>query len=1017
MDVTRILLPLSADDGRRDKLSKQAVAMRDALETKAFDSLADYLVDSKCSYEYYLDVLRASIRRPTVFFKRSMNELWTNPFNPWVAEKLSSNMDLQFVLEEYSCAAYVVEYVNKSNRGISNLHRELVQLQNEYPDQDYTMLLKKVSIKMLNSVEMSSQEAAWYLLRQPMSESSRKVEFIPTMWPHERTKTRKRTKQMDEEGIEDNSTEVWTQNVVQKYESRNGLEDICLADFVALYTKGANGYKVRTRPRVLRWCSYNMTQLVDYKREMVLLFIPFKNEHCDILDGNKFLQLYDTHEASILNKRKEYDCQLNLEQTVEEYLRTCLEDEANEQENVANDKHDEFVRTITMEPNADDILQIPTGMLTAVVKQRTNVMTSQDYCAMVRKTNAEQRDLVLQVIDSLCNFSDSKPLQLFFTGPAGCGKTFTLRILMETYNRFCQVHNSQSNAYVACASTGKAAVAIGGTTVHSAFRITMSRRRSSKLGFEALQLYRNAFANIKAIIIDEVSMIGADVLNTIHVRLQDITGNYEDPFGGIHIIFCGDLRQLPPVNARPVFKPCANSMHGAVLWQSLSFFPLSQVMRQTDEQFSSILTKIGNGEQLSAVESELIESRFRTPEWCKSNVPRAIRLFHRNNDVERYNQEALCDVQALDFPADDAFVGYKDVGQLASARTKLYKMSTVETGGLPYLLRLAIGMPYMITTNVDVEDGLVNGAIGELKYIEQNEDEQQNRTTKLWIKFENDAIGAALKIKARPAVYSKPGVLQPDWVPISKRSANIKLSSGIKCKRVQFPIVSASALTIHKSQGSTFSEVVYAYEKGQEQQLVYVGLSRVTSLQGLFLTNQTNSFTFHHAKGSISPRIQDLRSELQRLMNHPLRTLGNELRELLTNNAHACSLISLNVQSLSTHALDITTDNILTSVNFLALNETWQDNQATVEIDGYDCIIQMKRIDKRAGGVAIYQKNTTSTRARPHAIEQLNEHYDAELLQADRYGDICAAEVEIMNTTVLLVSVYISPGTYPPVCV
>lgn len=230
-----------------------------------------------------------------------------------------------------------------------------------------------------------------------------------------------------------------------------------------------------------------MNELVEYKRESVLLFLPFRNELCDILDGNKFLQLYDTHESDLLRKRKEYDCDLNLEQTVEEYLRTCNNEEAGEQENAATTKHNELVRTIGMEPNDDDIEQIPTGALRAVIRQRTSVMSKKDYCAMVRATNEEQRNLIFHVIDGLHSYSENnKSLQIFFTGPAGCGKTFTLRILIETINRYSQAHNVLKNAYVACASTEKAAVAIGGTTVHSAFRITMSRRTNSKLSFEML---------------------------------------------------------------------------------------------------------------------------------------------------------------------------------------------------------------------------------------------------------------------------------------------------------------------------------------------------------------------------------------------------------------------------------------------------------------------------------------------------------------------------------------------------
>lgn len=74
-------------------------------------------------------------------------------------------MDIQIILEEYSCANYVVEYVNKTNRGISHLHRELIKTKDKFPEKDYVELLKSVSMQMLNSVEMTVQEAAWYLLR------------------------------------------------------------------------------------------------------------------------------------------------------------------------------------------------------------------------------------------------------------------------------------------------------------------------------------------------------------------------------------------------------------------------------------------------------------------------------------------------------------------------------------------------------------------------------------------------------------------------------------------------------------------------------------------------------------------------------------------------------------------------------------------------------------------------------------------------------------------------------------
>jgi ATP-dependent exoDNAse (exonuclease V) alpha subunit len=80
-------------------------------------------------------------------------------------------------------------------------------------------------------------------------------------------------------------------------------------------------------------------------------------------------------------------------------------------------------------------------------------------------------------------------------------------------------------------------------------------------------------------------------------------------------------------------------------------------------------------------------------------------------------------------------------------------------------------------------------------------------------------------------------------------------------------------MTIHKSQRSTFDEVVFNYKRGLNQQLVYVGLSRVTSIHGLHLTNRNSDYTFHHCKGSSTPKIKDLRAELTRLERHKLLTI------------------------------------------------------------------------------------------------------------------------------------------------
>lgn len=196
------------------------------------------------------------------------------------------------------------QYVNKTNRGISNLQRKIIEVMNENSEFDIVEITRKMSVDMLNTIEMSSQEAAWYLLRLPMSKSSVAVQYI-TCWPIERQKIRKTQKQIDE--LDDDSTDIWKEDWHNKYQKRpEELEAISLAQFVSKYTKNKKGEFVRKKqPEVIRYRNYDMTQdYNEYRREMVTLHIPFRNEDTEILADMKFTTIYDEHENEILEKKK-----------------------------------------------------------------------------------------------------------------------------------------------------------------------------------------------------------------------------------------------------------------------------------------------------------------------------------------------------------------------------------------------------------------------------------------------------------------------------------------------------------------------------------------------------------------------------------------------------------------------------------------------------------------------------------------------------------------------------------------
>ena len=191
-------------------------------------------------------------------------------------------------------------------------------------------------------------------------------------------------------------------------------------------------------------------------------------------------------------------------------------------------------------------------------------------------------------------------------------------------------------------------------------------------------------------------------------------------------------------------------------------------MRQNDTTFSTILTKIGDGNELDIEERKLIESRFRTREWCDKHGKSAIRLFHKNEDVNDFHRNNVS--AQWHSIACDTYNGYRGQDQLVSARTKVHKMTMSKTGNLLYNLPLSVHQPYMITCNIDIDDGMVNGAIGFLRYVDfkeardsendSNDEVKSNSPTSepycLWIEFKDDArIGKMARTKCKPLLITR----------------------------------------------------------------------------------------------------------------------------------------------------------------------------------------------------------------------------------------------------------------------
>ena len=178
-------------------------------------------------------------------------------------------------------------------------------------------------------------------------------------------------------------------------------------------------------------------------------------------------------------------------------------------------------------------------------------------------------------------------------------------------------------------------------------------------------------------------------------------------------------------------------------------------------------------------------------------------------------------------------------------------------------------------------------------------------------------------------------------------------------------------------------------------------MSRVKSIQELYLWNARGDHTFYHATPLKSPSLGQLQSELQRLECHKFETEDHQLLKRLRGKTGV--ILNLNIQSLSAHLEDLTTDSVFMKASELCLTETRMSTESPIEISGYQLVAQNKR-SKRAGGVALYVKK------RMLSVGSVNPGEQPTLSDAD-CGDLCVGEFMFGGKCYEIVTIYVNPGT------
>jgi len=425
----------------------------------------------------------------------------------------------------------------------------------------------------------------------------------------------------------------------------------------------------------------------------------------------------------------------------------------------------------------------------------------------------EETSMPAEIAAKFVNYTSK---HVFLTGKAGTGKTTFLRKLIKLTHKKAMI----------CAPTGIAAINAAGVTIHSLFQLPFGaffpdaagsvinqnitfnfntpRTMVKHLNMQGNK--RRMIQELELLVIDEVSMLRADMLDAIDFSLRYIRRNKNVPFGGVQLLFIGDLHQLPPVVKNDEWRVMAGFYKSIYFFDALAlqnnppvYIELDKIYRQDDSVFIDLLNNLRNN-QITAQDNALLQQHF-IRDFKPASDENYITLTTHNNKADAINRDRLTQLTSKSY-----FFDAKVSGEFSEHAYPNDKS-----------LELKVGAQIMFIKNdMTAEKRYYNGKIGVVHHIEKGVVE---------IELPEDKT----VIQISPYTWEN--------VKYKLNEATNEIEENVAGSFVQYPIKLAWAITVHKSQGLTFDKAIIdigdAFAPGQ----AYVALSRLRSLKGLVLTS------------------------------------------------------------------------------------------------------------------------------------------------------------------------------------